>query len=151
MTAAQEAGQVKIIVLLEKEEADYPPYDYEELWATPVGEGLFRIENVPFFARGLARGDLVSAVSEGEVLRFQEVSQASGHSTIRLMVNDSNALPGIIQRFESQGCSSETTLGRLVALDVPPSVSLEDLRERLEMGFAQSQWDYEEACIFQPS
>lgn len=151
MAAAQGASQVKIIVLLEREEADYPPYDYEELWATPVGEGLLRIENVPFFARGIARGDIVSAVSEGEVLRFQEVSQASGHSTIRLIVSDKEAVPGVVARFEGQGCRSELTLDKLVALDVPPTVPLEALREKLEMGFAQSQWDYEEACISQPS
>jgi hypothetical protein len=151
MEAAQQESQIKIIVPLEKEEPDYPPFDYEELWSTPAGEGLFRIENVPFFARGIARGDIVSAVAEGEVLRFQEVFEASGHSTIRLIVNDSKAVPGILERFEGQGCSGEVTFGKLVALDVPPTVSLEAIREKLDLGYAQSQWDYEEACIFQPA
>lgn len=149
--AVQNAEQVKLIVLLEKDAEDYPPYDYEELWGTPSGEGLFRIENIPFFARGLARGDIVSAVNEQDQLRFQEVVESSGHSTIRLLVRREESVPSIVERFESHGCDCEITFGKLVALDVPPSVPLDALLEKLDLGFAQSEWEYEEACIQHPA
>ena len=151
MEEPRPANQVKLIVPLEKIEVDYPPVDYEELWATPTEEEQYRIENIPFFALGLARGDLVSAAAEQESLRFREVVQASGHSTIRLLVQREDAVPGVVEKFARLGCDSEITYGRLVALDVPPSVSLEDLREKLELGLAQSTWEYEEACIFEPA
>ncbi|HEX8699117.1 MAG TPA: DUF4265 domain-containing protein [Myxococcaceae bacterium] len=150
MEEVQKERQIKLIVPLEKEADDYPPVDYEELWSTPSGEGLFRIENIPFFARGLSRGDIVSAVADEEGLRVQEVVHISGHSTIRLLIKREEAVPTVIEKFERQGCDSETTFGKLVALDVPPTVPLEDLLEKLEMGFAQSEWEYEEACIREP-
>lgn len=150
MEEARQEGQVKLIVPLEKEEDDYPPVEYEELWSTPMGEGRFRVENIPFFAKGLARGDIVLAVAEDEVLRLQEVVEASGHSTLRLLVKDEDSVPEVVERFEHLGCDTEVTFGKLVALDVPPSVSLDDVREKLDLGDAQSQWEYEEACIFQP-
>jgi hypothetical protein len=150
MEESQAGSPVKIVVLLEQEEEDYPPVDYEELWTTPLGEGLYRIESIPFFARGIARGDIVSAVEEEEALVFQEVAEQAGHSTIRLVVYNAGAVPAITERFERMGCLSETTFTKLVALDVPPDLPMEDLRERLDLGFTQGQWDYEEACIFHP-
>jgi Domain of unknown function (DUF4265) len=150
MEESQAGSPVKVVVLLEQEEEDYPPVDYEELWTTPLGEGLYRIESIPFFARGIARGDIVSAVEEEEALIFQGVEEQSGHSTIRLVVYNADAVPAITERFERLGCLSETTFTKLVALDVPPSLSLESLRERLDLGFTQGQWDYEEASIFHP-
>lgn len=151
MEESEAGSPVKVIVLLEPDKENYPPVDYEELWTTPLGEGLYRIENIPFFARGLARGDIVSAVEEDEDLIFQEVAEASGHSTVRLIIYNEHAVPAIVERFLNQGCDAETTFNKLVALDVPPEVSLEDLKQRLDIGYAQGQWDYEEACIYEPS
>jgi hypothetical protein len=150
MEESLSGSPVKVIVLLEQEEEDYPPVDYEELWTIPLGEGLYRIENIPFFARGIARGDIVSAVEEEEALIFQGVEAPSGHSTIRLIVYNEDTVPAVVERFEKLGCVSEITFNKLVALDVPPSLPLESLRERLDLGFTQGTWDYEEACIFHP-
>jgi Domain of unknown function (DUF4265) len=150
MEESEAGSPVKVIVLLEQDNQDYPPVDYEELWTTPLGEGLFRIENIPFFARGIARGDIVTATVEDEDLIFQEVAEQSGHSTIRLIVYNEHAVPAIVERFLNQGCDAETTFTKLIALDVPPEVSLETLKEKLDLGYTQGQWDYEEACIYHP-
>lgn len=150
MEESETGSPVKVIVLLEQDDEDYPPVDYEELWTTPLGEGLYRIENIPFFARGIARGDIVSAAEEDEDLIFHEVAEQSGHSTIRLIVYNEYAVPAIVERFLDQGCDAETTFNKLVALDVPPEVSMETLKEKLDLGYTQGQWDYEEACIYHP-
>jgi hypothetical protein len=152
MEESEAGSPVKVIVLLEQDGEDYPPVDYEELWTTPLGEGLYRIENIPFFARGIARGDIVSAAEDDEEkdLIFQEVAEPSGHSTIRLIIYNEYAVPAIVERFLNQGCDAETTYNKLVALDVPPEVSLEDLKAKLDLGYTQGQWDYEEACIYRP-
>ncbi len=42
----------------------------------PKGEGLFQIDNVPFFATGVAWGDVVSASQEEGAFRFQEIVQS---------------------------------------------------------------------------
>jgi hypothetical protein len=146
-----EGNWVKVVVALEKEEEDYPPAAYENLWATPMGEGLFRICNIPFFARSIALGDVVSAVPEQGLLCFREVVQPSGHSTLRLMVYDEAQVPAILEHFHQLGCDSERShIPGLIALDVPPAVSMAALKQELESGFTQERWDYEEACLGQP-
>lgn len=150
MSESQDTEQVKIAVTLVKDEDGYPPFDSEDLWSTPVGEGHYRIESIPLFARGIAWGDIVSGVSEEDELRFQEVVKPSGHSTVRLMVADEAEVSEILEHFESRGCTGQNTfMPKLIALDVPPSVSMDDLKQELDMGYARARWDYEEACLAQ--
>jgi hypothetical protein len=146
---------VKIIVPLEQDEDGYPPVGSERLWARQVGEGRYQIENIPFFARELAWGDIVSAGSEEgadeDVLRYQQVLHSSGHSTFRILVHDESQVPEVCRLLEQMGCSAERShLPRLVAIDIPPTVSLATVREALAPDRAKERWDYEEACIGQP-
>jgi hypothetical protein len=43
---------------------DCPSADWEHLWAIPRGGDLFELDNVPFFAKEVAAGDLVEWVSD---------------------------------------------------------------------------------------
>lgn len=43
--------RVKILFELEQDEDGYPPASTETLWASRAGDGLFKIDNIPFFAR----------------------------------------------------------------------------------------------------
>lgn len=148
MTTSERNDWVKVAIKLEKDEDDYPPADYENLWAIPVGEGLFRIENIPFFAKSIALGDVVSAGLEEGLLRFKEVVRASGHSTIRLIIYDEAEVSSVLEQFRHMGCTSEKShIPGLVALDVPRSVALEALQQVLDSGMEQERWDYEEACL----
>lgn len=143
---------VKIIVPLEQDEDGYPPVSSERLWAIDAGEGRYRLDNIPFFARELALGDIVSAVvEEGAdegILRYQQVIEPSGHSTFRVLVHDEAQVQEVCGLLERLGCGTEQShLPRLVAIDIPPSVSLDAVRKALEPGRAQERWDYEEACL----
>ncbi|MFY0572660.1 DUF4265 domain-containing protein [Archangium lansingense] len=148
MTSSRGDERVKVVVKLEKDEDDYPPMDYEGLWALPVGEGLFQIDNVPFFAMGIAYGDIVSATAEQHELRFREVVRPSGHSTLRLIIYDEKDIPSVRALLEELGCSIERShIQGLISVDVPPTVSLAVLRKTLDEGEAQERWGYEEACL----
>ncbi|HYO58478.1 DUF4265 domain-containing protein [Archangium sp.] len=151
MGATDKNDMVKVVFKLEKDEDDYPPADYESLWAIPVEEGLFQIDNIPFFAQEVALGDVVSAVSEGGELRFQKVVRPSGHSTLRLIIYDKGEVPAVRKLLEERGCASEGShIPGLISVDVPPSVSLAMLRPMLDEGEAQERWGYEEACLGGP-
>lgn len=72
------------------------PFRCENLWVTTAGESeygskLYRLENVPFFADGLALGDVVEAVDVpgvfGRVL-FAGVEERGGNRTIRVIFGD---------------------------------------------------------------
>jgi hypothetical protein len=145
-TGAEEL--VKVVVKLEKDEDGYPPLDYEGLWAIPLGEGLFQIDNIPFFATCIALGDVVSATSERGELRYREVVRPSGHSTLRLLIHDEKEVPAVRELLEKLGCASERShIPRLISVDVPPAVPLDTLRPLLDEGESQGRWGYEEACV----
>lgn len=106
------------------------------------------MDDIPFFATGVALGDLVSATPEEGAFRFQELVHPSGHSTLRVAISEATDVPAVRGLFEQKGCSVEQShLPRLIAIDVPPSVPLESLRPVLETGREQGRWDYEEACL----
>lgn len=148
----QPERHVKIIVPLEQDEDGYPPAGSERLWAIRAGEGRYQIDNIPFFARDLALGDIVSAVPEEGadegILRYHQVLEPSGHSTFRILVNDESQVPEVCGLLEQLGCGTERShLPRLVAIDIPPEVSLSAVRDALAQGVSQERWEYEEACL----
>ncbi|WP_164008419.1 DUF4265 domain-containing protein [Pyxidicoccus trucidator] len=148
MSAPLADDRVKVVVKLDKDEHDYPPADYEGLWARPLGDGVFQIDNVPFFARGIAWGDIVSASMVEQELRFQEVVRPSGHSTLRLIIHDEQDVPSVKALLEKLGCSIERShIPGLISVDVPPTVPMATVRPVLEEGEAQERWGYEEACL----
>ncbi len=39
-----------------------PVVGYENIWATPLGDGTYRLENPPFFVYDVSFDDVVSAI-----------------------------------------------------------------------------------------
>lgn len=146
----------KIWFKIEQDEDGYPPVQIESVWATPVGRNVYRLENVPFFAKGVSFKDEVS-VSEGPNGQkwYSDVVASSGHSTVRVIVYrnaDSRPLEERVselrQRFVERGCVTELShLPGLFAVDVPPTLSIETVRPLLEEGAASEAWDYEESNL----
>lgn len=148
MTDAASKTHVKVLFPLEQDEQGYPPASVESVWALPRGGGRFQVDNIPFFAQGVAWGDIVLATPEEAAFRFQEVIQPSGHSTLRVAISETADVASVRTLLEQQGCSVEQShLPRLIAVDVPPLVQLDALRALLEAGRVQERWDYEEACL----
>jgi hypothetical protein len=141
----------KIVVPLEKDEDGYPPADYENLWVTFAGGGHYKVVNIPFFATGIALGDIVEAQPEQGLLRFRRVVHPSGHSTIRVIVYDKGEVASVRDFFKGMGCSIEQShIPGLITLDVPPSISLAQVQQALAVGESQERWGYEEACLAEP-
>jgi hypothetical protein len=148
MTGTSTDQHVKILFHLEQDEDGYPPVSAETLWAIKVGEGLYKIDNIPFFATGIAVNDIVSAEPEAGMLLYKEVVHPSEHSTFRVVVYQHDEVPEVHGLFKQLGCSTEQShLPGLIAIDVPPSVSWEELKRVLDAGREQDRWDYEEACL----
>ena len=51
--------RLKVVFKLEVDDEGWPPAGSERLWAVRVGEDTARLENIPFFVRGYASGDVV--------------------------------------------------------------------------------------------
>ena len=154
MTAGIDA--VKIKILLQRNDSGYPPADYEHLWARPVNPGLYEIDNIPFFARGLRVGDVVAATKDGQELVFSKLVRQSGHMTLRVIVftdsPDGSSLQVRVETLRSTlsnlGCSTELShIPGLLAVDVPPQVDFRDITTLLGTGEESGLWEYEEAAL----
>ncbi|HEX2767136.1 MAG TPA: DUF4265 domain-containing protein [Candidatus Limnocylindria bacterium] len=139
---------VRVRFPLARETVHYPPASEETLWSEELGEGRYRVDNIPFFVRGIAVDDVVEATSGDEMPTFLRLLQPSGHSTMRVIVYDAEEVAKVREEFHLLGCATESmSNSRLIAIDVPPSADLARVRSQLERGHAEERWDYEEAAV----
>lgn len=146
--AAISADRVKIGFRLIRDADDYPPADWEHLWAIPRGTDRFELDNIPFFAKEVAAGDLVAAQYEDNQLVFKQVIQPGGHSTIRVIMYDPDQKAAIRDELTKLGCETEGShLPNLFAVDVPPNADYTEVMKLLSANAAKDVLDYEEAAI----
>lgn len=126
---------------------DNGTHDVESVWAVPT-DGGYRLDNIPFYAVGVACGDVVAAARDADgTLRYTDVVAPSGHSTIRLWFGDAGHVQDVRDELRAMGCDSELDLSRLVAVDVPPDVPYERIRNYLDAKESALVFEYEEACL----
>ncbi len=156
MSPEEDEHYCKIIFPLEKDEDGWPPHEAETLWANRLPDGTFRLDNIPVFVRGVSCYDVISGEQdqppEGEGgfwYRFRRVIERSGHSTIRLWVNDDTRVQQVRQDLRGFGCDSEGTkhLPKLIAVDVPPTSDFHSVIEFIRGGTERGEWEYEEGCV----
>ena len=141
-------SRVKVSFRLTRDADDYPPADWEHLWAIPRDADQFELDNIPFFARGVASGDLVSARSDGDQLVFDQVTLSGGHSTVRVIMYDTSQKAAVRDELAKLGCESEGShLPSLFSVDVPPTVDYANVISLLEGKAKADILDYEEAAI----
>lgn len=122
-------------------------YATETLWAEPVGNGMYRLRNVPFFAYGYGVEDVVAAHVIGGQLIVTGCSVPGGHSTYRLFFPepmDDERFGPLWWRLGKLGCTFERANSRLIAVDVPPESDIYAAYEALEEGEQAKRWTFEE-------
>jgi hypothetical protein len=125
-----------------------PDGDIETLWADVVGENLYRLDNLPWYAYRVSLQDVVEALPDPSgQLRMVRIVKKSGNRTLRVICEVGQAdgeltfeskqlLAGLVER----GCSYEGANKRFVAVNVPAAVRLEDIVDYLiSSGF---EWEY---------
>ncbi|UXZ45556.1 DUF4265 domain-containing protein [Pseudomonas soli] len=131
---------------------DYPPVSSEGVWAEPLDDGTFRVDNIPFYSRDACLDDRVSAArgTDGEWL-FQRVELDSGNSTLRIVFFDQGvpAIETVLEGLQNLGCGWEGMNRRFFSINVPATVSFDAVLERLDP-LAEREWlDYEYGLIRQ--
>ncbi len=139
-------GHVKVLFEFEGTSSD--EVEIESMWAIRCEEG-YLIDNIPFYALGVACGDLIQAhKDDAGMLRFERVTVPSGHCTVRLWFAREEDVPQVREQLDSLGASSEVSnLPRLVAVDIPPNVQYKRIKTFLDQGLASEVFEYEEACL----
>ncbi|MCP2275371.1 protein of unknown function (DUF4265) [Nocardia amikacinitolerans] len=78
---------VKVHFRMDIDEKGWPPASVESLWAVDLGDGTARLDNSPWFVRGIASGDIVTVEPDDEgVIWAGQTVQPSQNCTIRLIV-----------------------------------------------------------------
>ena len=135
----------KIVFELVQDDDGYPPDRWERLWAIRVQGGeLYRIDNIPFYVKGISNGDVVAVNSvEGELV-FSKLITPSLNSVIRLYVMEVSDVSTARKEFLDLGCESElSNVQKLFALEVPEKVAFGPVASLIRAGVDQGRWEYE--------
>jgi hypothetical protein len=142
--------RVKVAFRLTRDKDNYPPADWEHLWAIPRGADHFELDNIPFFAKEVAAGDLITAQPNHDLLVYDRVIQTGGHSTVRVIMYIPTKTAAVRDELLRLGCETEGShLPNLFAIDVPPGIEYAKVIQLLKNRASQEILDYEEAAIRQ--
>jgi hypothetical protein len=112
---------------------EWPPVGVEHVWCTQL-DGIYQLQNAPFFIHGLANGDKFTAEPDsvnGCIFEFI-VAESSGHSLIWVLEPDGQSLGSFKQVLLALGCSIEGFPAfRLHSIDVPASVDATTLNDTI--------------------
>ncbi|MET8740819.1 DUF4265 domain-containing protein [Streptomyces sp. NPDC004728] len=134
-------------------DGDWPPASVESLWALDRGDGTVRLDNTPWFVRGVACGDVLTTHPDEDGVHWAgQVVSPSQNCTIRLIVlrdkGSGAARQSVLNAFAELGVGVEgNERFGMVALDVPLEADLARVQRLLDHGVAQEWWDMEEGCI----
>lgn len=124
----------------------------ETMWATVSDskKGLFKLDNVPFYAQSIACGDIVFAEydNDEQFLTFRNLATPSGNSTVQVvLLDDLRETNEIRSLFDSLGCSSEQGKERYFVLDVPAKIFYQSVRSLLLDLSGKGIIHYAESCL----
>ncbi|MBB3192643.1 DUF4265 domain-containing protein [Roseateles terrae] len=115
--------EIKVLWRLEQDEDEWPPYPVESIWCKQIATGRFKLLNVPYFAHGVAWGDVVTAVEDGGGLWFEAVIQRSGFVTLHAYCKEPAQQLALRDWLKARDCIVETAFdGKYWALGIPPAV-----------------------------
>ena len=122
----------------------------ETVWIKSLNDKEYQIKNIPFYAPNIAYNDIVKVEDDEGVLYFDEVIKASEHSTIQIVFFKEGFSEIITKDIELLGCSWEGMHNqKIIAIDVPPDINYNKIKEYLNVQFSRSILDYKEACLSQ--
>jgi hypothetical protein len=119
----------------------------ESVWTQPQGDGIYRIKNVPFYAKGISFDDLVKAEEQEDVLMFKGVVRPSGHSTYRIFASGGRTAPevmALVETLKAMHCNIETATDNLVGVDVLPEADIYKVYATLEEAERAGKIDFQE-------
>jgi hypothetical protein len=125
----------------------------ESLWAEPLGAGLYRLRNVPFYMYGVSEQDIVRAEENEGRLVVTGIVDRGGHSTYRIFLPERTSEEEFSKDWISLrelGCTYERATRRLIAIDVPPHADVYAVYEALESGERDRLWEFEEGHCGHP-
>jgi len=127
--------------LLEPGESSEPATEF--LWADALDDGTFRLRNTPFMAKGVAKGDIITAVLDGDLdLRFESIQKDGGRfTTVVTILPGNDSMHYALERFlrDDPAFQYEPAYNNKWSISYPPEL-LKPLWDFLERG--EGSWVY---------
>jgi hypothetical protein len=124
---------------------DQLPFKYEQLWLRKLPDALFQVCCIPFFAKGIHLGDIVSLTSEGAV---EAIVTPSGHWTLRLLFrSDFTQRDDVIRDLGATGVTHERFTKSLYSLDTTDADHAKNVMTFLDHHMDQGHLGYETGWI----
>jgi hypothetical protein len=125
----------------------FPTPAVEEIAGIPLGADQFSVEEVPLFARAIAKDDTVLArFDHAGIMRFVEQTGTARHSVYRVRVLLSGALDRIRDEISALGLGVRPRPDlSLLAIDVPEVDMLQALQRFLQAERSSGAVEYEQA------
>jgi hypothetical protein len=143
MSSKHETDRVKVLFWHEGESGG----EVESAWAEKVNS-YYRPDNILFYAKEYALGDLFEATMVDGELLAGDLIEESGHSNIRILVSDTSLAAGLRAELRAKGCTSElSNIPKLFSVDVPKEKEYSGIKEWLEGLSEKGVIEYEEGCL----
>ncbi len=97
----------------------------ESMWAEVLGNDLYRVRNVPFYAYGLNFNDIVYAKAESDDLKpsVLKLHETGGHKTLRVIFTDDSSLEERVSKLKQLNehkAYHENANDMMFAIDIEP-------------------------------
>src|SRR5262245_1788798 len=114
----------------------------ETLWAHDLGGDRYRLDSSPWYQYRVSWKDVVTARPDAEgQLCFVKVVEKSGHRTVRVLFEEETGEDHLIlDGLLKLGCTFEGAYSKLFAIDIPPEIQLESIRQFLIEN--KAQWEH---------
>lgn len=116
-----------------------PNGEVETLWAVPLGDNRYRLENTPWYAHSVSYQDIVEALPDADgQLQFTGMLQRGGHRTVRIR----SSVPfkkDLLEEIAKLGASYESADRCYIGIDIPPDIEFHKITSFLET--AEVEWE----------
>ncbi|MEI7742300.1 MAG: DUF4265 domain-containing protein [Chloroflexota bacterium] len=131
---------VKVLFPLSAEEHGEDFFGAEGIWCEHLGEGRYRVDNIPPYGNDIALDDIVTVQPNGlGGLELDHVVERVGHVTVRLAPSRQEDVRGMASRFGALGFRHAIAYN-LLTIDVPPDADIPLLIQVVEDGIARGAW-----------
>ncbi len=138
----------KMLFRLQPDDDGYPPVEVEGLWVRLQPSGLAILDNIPFFAKGLAPGDELSVITVGGETWFDRLAKSGGSSVFRIHAESDQDIYKIREELLDLGLPSEVdSKSKLIAIEVPLATDIRSTLDYLVTNRESQRFDFEEGVL----
>ena len=117
------------------------------MWAKPLGDDLFELQNIPFYSYEVNFGDIVHAVSDvpEHWPTMDRVVTTSGNQTVRVIFKNATEEQKkcLLSQLNTAGANYENADSSLYGVNIPPTADYDAICKLLDEALQEESFEYE--------